>query len=728
MCRFYLYVRALDLISKTYKVVKIGITNDIVARESTYKTGEYLPGEFTKVYDITYNGVRCQFDKHFKKITKEYHRYEGSGIEFYSEDLVEKMDSYINKVDNIEEYRLLEDYELLDIKRKSQDLMTDPFKDIEEPFKDFKEYDEPIKDIILKDSEKPVKDLKDPIKLKTYTWSKRDYQETIIAFSKIQLTTLNKIYIELPTGAGKSFIVFNIFDYLIPNFILILSPRKIINSQNSSDKYLGLLKKHYSIFDYSIQKDNLDKFLQLISKKILIVCTQSIDKVYEKLINNNIINITVWFDEAHWGIEDWVYNDNKKFWLVDNKHITNRIFTSASPNKYIIKANEDIFGKLYSPITVKELIELNWLARIEPYIYSENKENVDNIKYILEDFKEKNRTFGFCFHNKQQNAFNLFYKHYLEYSNKKTIIKPFLLVSDNFNIDREPRLNDIILQYNFRDINVYEKSNNSIGYVVAKYSIGYDFNKIDFISLIDPKMSFKDIIQSIGRGIRPYEFLLNMFKTLVVSLPVYIDETDNGGGYEVIINVLNYLINDIGISINNIEFKNRYKSKETEETDKLEHSSKEYNGINDIKSIFIDLLELENKKVSRGITYSQAIKIIKEKDIKWISKEQYYHICDTDNRLSKEPEKLFEGQFTNWVEYLSIPKIYYDLKTCKEKVNELIIKYPELKIHTFKLSELCKELCNKDSNFPPIGLWVDYYKVSTLENIIKIPKKKLLKK
>jgi hypothetical protein len=83
-------------------------------------------------------------------------------------------------------------------------------------------------------------------------------------------------------------------------------------------------------------------------------------------------------------------------------------------------------------------------------------------------------------------------------------------------------------------------------------------------------------------------------------------------------------------------------------------------------------LELQNKKVSRGITYSQAIKIIKEKDIKWISKEQYYDICDTDNRLSKEPEKLFEQQFTNWVEYLSIPKIYYDLKTCKEKGIKII--------------------------------------------------------
>lgn len=43
----------------------------------------------------------------------------------------------------------------------------------------------------------------------------------------------------------------------------------------------------------------------------------------------------------------------------------------------------------------------------------------------MNDFIEMNRKYGFSFHNKQQNAFNLFYKHYLEYKNNKTHIKPF---------------------------------------------------------------------------------------------------------------------------------------------------------------------------------------------------------------------------------------------------------------------------------------------------------------
>ena len=59
--------------------------------------------------------------------------------------------------------------------------------------------------------------------------------------------------------------------------------------------------------------------------------------------------------------------------------------------------------------------------------------------------------------------------------------------------------------------------------------MGYDFNKLDFMCLSDPKLSIKDIKQCIGRGLRPDElgqYGSNKEKILIVSLPVYID--DNG--------------------------------------------------------------------------------------------------------------------------------------------------------------------------------------------------------
>ena len=99
-------------------------------------------------------------------------------------------------------------------------------------------------------------------------------------------------------------------------------------------------------------------------------------------------------------------------------------------------------------------------------------------------------------------------------------------------------------------------------------------------------------------------------------------------------------------------------------------------------------------------------------------------MCERDNRLSIEPEVTYNGQFTNWFEYLSIKGIYYDLETCIEKVNELLILNNEIKKHYLDLSIVCKKLCELDNNFPPNGLWVEYYNVKDLRDIITITNKK----
>jgi hypothetical protein len=51
------------------------------------------------------------------------------------------------------------------------------------------------------------------------------------------------------------------------------------------------------------------------------------------------------------------------------------------------------------------------------------------------------------------------------------------------------------------------------------------------------------------------------------------------------------------------------------------------------------------KRTELDITYEKARKIISSKNIK--SKKSYYELCEIDNRLSKEPEIVFKGQFTN---------------------------------------------------------------------------------
>jgi hypothetical protein len=685
-------------------VCKMGKTNNIPERDSQYATGEIKRGCFDNVYQVPIEKmgiVERLLQNEFSNLNI---RYDG-GTEFYNKEIISLIEPYLINIGI--KYRKLSKQEISDLIRCNRVKKT-------------------IKKINIKSLISILKSNNQSLN-NQYIWNEREYQRNIINYGKNELLSNNKLYIELPTGGGKSYIVYNLFEYLKSEFIIIVSPRKIINSQNISDKYLQILKDNYNIFNYSTD-NNFDKYLRLSNKKIVICCTQSISKIYKKILSNKITNIIVWFDEAHWGIEESsnnLYNDpNSQFWLSNNINIKYRIFTSASPNKTIISQNENIFGELYSPIKVKKLIDLNWLSKIKPYVYNENKKNVNNINFIINDFSEQNKTFGFSFHNKQKNAFNLFYKHYNLYKSNKTQIKPFLLVSDNFNNIKEPKLQEIELEYNYRDIKIYESLIHSIGYVVAKYSMGYDFNKLDFMCLSDPKLSIQDIKQCIGRGIRPDELGengSNRDKILNVSLPVYID--NNGDNkYEKIVEVLQYLINDIEIPFEEIEFKNRFYSKNIRNKSNHNTGINEYDGINDVKSIFLNLLDLENKKCAQATTYEQARKIIANKNIK--CKESYYELCETDNRLSKEPEIVFKGQFTNWIEYLSIERVYYNFETCKNKVNEYLLSRPEIKKHYLDLSIVSNELCKIDNLFPPNGLWVEYYNAKDLRHIITITNKK----
>ena len=69
----------------------------------------------------------------------------------------------------------------------------------------------------------------------------REYQEKIINDALINIRKDNRIYISLPTGSGKSFISYKIFNELPISTIIILTPRINICQQNINNKYLNLL-------------------------------------------------------------------------------------------------------------------------------------------------------------------------------------------------------------------------------------------------------------------------------------------------------------------------------------------------------------------------------------------------------------------------------------------------------------------------------------------------------
>ena len=673
---------------------------NIPERDSQYATSEIKRGKFSYVYEVNDKQLSI-IERLLQYELKEYNiRYDG-GTEFYDKIIIEQIINIFEKYRI--EYKQLNDKDISNLMRSMR-----------------------IRQILNKiNIRNLIYVLKTIRRNNIYNWKPREYQQEIINYCTNELLENNKIYIELPTGGGKSFIVYNLLRILQSEFIIIFSPRKIINSQNISFKYLQLLNKTFKVFDYSID-NNIEDFISSYGNKILICCIQSIKKIYNFI--KNILNISIWFDEAHWGVEEWInkLSDNLEFnyLLTDTINIKYKIFTSASPYKKIVNENINIFGKLYSPIKVCELIKLNWLTPIKPYIYSENKENINKVNYILFEFIDKNRNFGFSFHNCQSNAFNLFHNHYNEYKNLRTNIKPFLLIGDDFNETKEPRLNYILLDYDYRNVLTFEKNNNSIAYVVAKYSMGYDFNKIDFISLTDPKLSVKDIIQSIGRGIRSDELGIdgiNLMKELIILLPIYINLNENSKtDYSKIIDVLKYLLYEVEIPLDEFIFIKKTLSLSSSDSS---GNFKKYDGIEDIKAVILDLLELDRiANLRKDMTYWRAKNILSEKNI--ISKKEYFELCETDLRFYNNPHEVYSGQFENWAKYLNIPKIYYDFQTCKNKINEYLIKYPEIKKDNLDLFNVAIKLCEIDNNFPSAELWTDYYNINNLNELIIINQKK----
>ena len=499
----------------------------------------------------------------------------------------------------------------------------------------------------------------------------RNYQKTITDYILDYFKNNNNIYLNLATGGGKSFITFYILSILLPSIIIIFSPRKKINEQNSNDKYINMLGQKYDIYNFSKNK-NLEIILKSLNKKIIVCCTQSSDKLLNKIINSNLQDIFIWFDEAHWGIENWTNQVNKKYWL-ESKDIRYRLFTSASPDENIVKSNSTYFGEYYKPYTVKNLIDENFLCKIIPYMYETNENNTNIFEYILKHFKQKNRKYGFSFHNRDRNALNLFKRHYEEYEKGKNNVKPFLLI-DYSNLKSE--INNIELDYNFTDINCFEEYENSIAYVVKKYDMGYDFKKLDFITFSDPKLSYKDIIQCIGRGTRLYND-----KICNILLPIFISEDETE--YDKIVNVLQYLINDIGL-----DFEKIFTKSSISENDEI--SSRNYDGTEKIKSIIIEKLNMIIK------TTKQLNRLCLKFNI---NNENEYNRFKLNNEFYKLKKNIYDYKFFKWkiiVDPNSI-KYYKTYKECKTAFETIIASINQNNSETDS-DELIEEL--EDEGIP----------------------------
>jgi superfamily II DNA or RNA helicase len=689
----YIYIRD----NKWYmenNVYKVGITTSIKDRSNTYITGELYRGFYVKIYELRVNQSMLKtIDKNITdNFKKDYNIYFDGGTEFYNRKIINMIEPYLNE---------------LNIKFISK--TEDELKRINRKYYSINNYFKLVSKLLMNDNDNDNENdnNKNEIIL-------RDYQINAINYIISELRINNKIYLCLATGAGKSQIAFNVISEIKPLNIFIFSPRITIKKQNIDEKYLKILNNYdYNIYSY---------------------CYQSYRKVYELIINDNIKNIFIWFDEAHYTLDNWIIdnnNDIKQFFVNDTNYIKYRLFTTASPNKEFVITNKKIYGELYEPIRFKELMNLGYLAKIEVEIFDTeiNKDDIEFNSLIFNTFNKKGqeRKCGLSFHNSCKSAY-LYYLHHLKsFQCGKINIKPYILINEEFIKNEETieeakeetkeDLNEIkkikkklgkdIIYYN--DIKEFEsdigKNQNSIGYVVAKYSMGYDNKNIDIIYFTDYKLSYKDIIQSIGRGTR-----VNGNKYLRIILPTN-SNNEVGKEYKKIENVLKYLLLDIELDYDKI--KSFILTKTKPKINKNEDELKEI-----IEELEIEIIEDTNEKSNINTMKHDIIvrenqwtstKIINQLKFNNIHNLEDYNIYKDLNKILNLPNinELLEYQNFNFRDtYINEEECpyYYNKYECIEIIKTYKKELRKINRDNKKL----EYLVSVNNKIPNMSLWYFY--------------------
>lgn len=526
----YIYIRR-HASYEVEKACKLGKTYNIPDRESTYITGELKRGNFDLVIEVPRNKVviiEKMLQSYFT--TLGYHVKYDAGTEFFKLDIIPLIVPYMENL--AINFRVLSKDEICELTRVKRQRINIQ-----------KRWSEIITKWRLKRTKQNTQAM----------WSERPYQKAIIDQGTEELKKWSRYYLELATGGGKSYCVYKILANISPNCIVIFTPRTNINEQNVSPKYLSLLNNEYVPILVSKEHNFAEKCENIYKtgkKVVLVACINSVDKVHEWMMKSqNSSESFIWLDEAHYGVEGWMENKKRStsqdFMLCDSETIKWRMFTSASPEKDEIKRREiyqPITGPLYTPIKVSELIRKKWLAPILPHIFAIDAKSVDIVKYNLMHFQKFEAIHGFSFHNRRDHAYEVFKIHSDMFESGKTSIKPFLLLGKDYQIPDGRCWSE-----DTTDILQFQNTTNSMGYVVQMYSMGYDFNKLDYILFADPKLSPSDIMQCIGRGTRPDgygEKGKNRSKTLKIMLPVFFEDFETNS-YHRIAAVLRYLVYDI---------------------------------------------------------------------------------------------------------------------------------------------------------------------------------------
>ena len=698
----YIYIRNHDSYENC---CKLGKTNNIPERDNQYSTGEIRRGRFDDVYELP-NEKLTIIERLLQNEFKELNIYYDAGTEFYDKKIIEMIEPYFIKVGI--KYRKLS------------------ITDINSLIRTYR-----IKQIFKKINKKSL--IKFLTKINNY--EPRKDQSIIIEKSIEYFQKADKGLLILPCGVGKTLISLWITQRLESNKVVIGVPNKLLLKQWES--MISVLFKGFPYIlvsgDVTIEKiitfmkNNKNYFIITTYSSSYKIAIAAKDHMFDMKINDEVHHLT--------ATNIKLYNTTKKYVEMLNIPSVKQLSLTATlkhletTDDNISNDNVKYFGEIIYKKCLLSAINENLICDYVIQTIITNEELIQDqlISFnITDDYDKRLLLSAFA---SLKSISDKHSHHLLIYSNNKInslklvqYIK-ILLESNYFNLPNlyysnyhsEMKINDQkeILN-NFR--------NSKIGIITCVYCLGegWDFPLLDAVVFAENMTSNIRIVQSALRASRKNKDEPNKITKIILPILNKIDWLEDNDNSD--LKKVREVIYQIGLEDETIIQKIK--------VFKIHLEKHNYKKVNDY-GISIDEYDdeltqkLKLRTIKRGAlttSYEKARKIIAEKNCR--SKEEYYQLCDNDIRLSKEPEVIFKGQFTNWIDYLSIERIYYDLDNCKNKINEYLLIYPDIKKHYLNLSIISNQLCKLDSLFPPENLWVEYYNLKDLRDIIIISNKK----
>ena len=724
----YIYMRthpAYDL----YNACKLGKATNIPDRDSQYATGEIVRGTFEAVFEVPIERVHI-IERLLQNEFCEHHVKHDAGTEFYDKSIIQRVVPYFKQIGIT--YRQLPDYEIAELLRKHR------IRKI-------------MKKIHISSLIRRLKRCSGSI------YIPRSDQAEIIDKTVQHLTANNKGILVLTCGIGKTLISLWVAQRLQRNRVIIGVPNtQLLNQWTIVVSYIyndiPLL-----VVSGGVTVEDIAKFISVNNERCIVITTySSAHKVYTATQETQIVFDMKINDECHHltTVNIHLAQTTNAFILMLSIPAEKQLSLTATIKQLdnyavnsddgigcrAIVSNDDVahFGEIIERRCVLWAIQQGIICDYTIQSIIANEEQLEaHLTYFGITIETDKRIFLSAF-AALKSIHDGHSHHLLIYSNNKSnsakIIKYVnMLIEEEYFV--VPRLysSEYHSEMKCREqVGILEQFGRSAkGIISCVYCLGegWDFPLLDAVVFAENMSSNIRIVQSALRPCRKNPNEPN--KIVKIILPIlnrddWLSNNENPDMRKSREIIYQMGLEDETISQKIKVFRIEIKKSQRKPKPHDDHRDNDDDNDNDIGEYDDELTQqLRLKTVKRtalGTSYERAKRIIAENGIK--NREQYYELCDRDHRLTSEPEITYNGQFTNWVDYLGIERVYYDPETCKIKVGECLSKYPELRTNGLDLAKMCAELCLLDPLFPPNGLWTDYYNIRELSEIIVIPKKR----